>query len=59
MSIITIIASSVGTDEYRFTESYDVCVSEGDIFHWFASSKNLFDFLSLWVIRFNVDCVFQ
>ena len=40
ISIITATASSIGTDGCKFTTSKEVCISLGDIFHFFASSTN-------------------
>ena len=50
-------ASSVGTGGYRFTTSFDVWISEGDIFQFFALSKNVIEFLSLLVQKESSDGV--
>ena len=49
ISIITATASSIGTDGYKFTASKEICISLGDLFHSFASSKNEDEFKTLFV----------
>ena len=51
------MASSIGTDGYKFTTSKEVCISLGDIFHSFACSTNEDEFKTLCLFLFKLGCI--
>ena len=57
ISTSTATASSIGTDGYKLTVPKKVCISLGDIFHSFTSSKNEEKFKTLDLFLFKVVCI--
>ena len=57
ISIVTVTASSIGTDEYKFTTSKEVYILLADIFHCFACSTNEDEFKTMCLFLFKAGCI--
>ena len=51
--VITVTASPIGTDGYKFTTLIEVFISLGDMLHSFASSKNDDELKNLCLVLFK------